>query len=327
MKKPAVFVTRQIPDQGLTLIRPHCQMDIWVGELPPPSEVLYERVRGVAGLICLLSDRIDEAVIQSAGPGLRVISAYSAGVDNIDVAAATRRKIPVGNTPGALTEATADFAFALLMAAARRVTEAERQVRAGQWKTWGPTTLLGMDIHGATLGIIGFGRIGQALARRAAGFNMRVIYFDNYLDTKSLPGNLPAEQMDFISLLSQADFISLHVPLTEETREMVNVEVFDQMKPSAILINTSRGAVVDQAALYQALSTGRIAAAALDVTDPEPLPTDNPLLKLDNLVIAPHIASASHTARERMAVMAAENLLAGLKGEKLPYCVNPQIYT
>jgi glyoxylate reductase len=247
-------------------------------------------------------------------------------VDNIDLVEATRRGIPVGHTPDVLTDATADFAFALLMAAARRVVEADRYVRAGHWKTWGPSTLLGAEVHGATLGIIGFGRIGQAVARRASGFGMRVLYFDHQADPGTIPEGLHAQSVDLDTLLRESDFVSLHVPLTDQTRKMFNAQLFAKMKPSAILINTARGPIVDQSALYDALSSGRLAAAGIDVCDPEPLPMDSPLMKLENLVIAPHIASAGKKTRERMAVMAAENLLAGLRGEKLPHCANPQVY-
>jgi glyoxylate reductase len=320
---PKVFVTRIIPEAGLSLVLQACAAEVWQDELPPTREELLNHVRGVQGLLCLLTDRIDGEVMDAAGPGLKVISNHAVGYDNIDVPAATRRRLPVGNTPGILTDATADFAFALLMAAARRVVEGDRFVHAGKWQTWGPSLLLGADFNGATLGLVGFGRIGQAVAKRALGFGLRVIYAD---PSASPDPALPARQVDLDTLLSQADFISLHVPLTAETRHLVNPLTLGKMKPNAVLVNTSRGAVVDQAALYQALKERRIFAAALDVTDPEPLPLDSPLLELDNLVIAPHIASASFTTRSSMARMAAENLIAGLRGERLPSCVNPEVY-
>ncbi len=325
MTKPKVFVTRIIPDKGLKLIQEFCEVDLWTDELPPPRDTLLARVRGVDGLLCLLTDRIDGEVMDAAGPSLKVISNHAVGFDNIDVPAATARGIPVGNTPGILTDATADFAFALLLAAARRVVEGERFVRAGRWKTWGPSLLLGQDVYGATLGLIGFGRIGQAMARRAAGFAMRVLYHD-----PSLPGppaGLNATPVDLPTLLRESDFVSLHVPLTAQTRGLINRETLALMKPTAVLINTARGPVVDQAALYEALRDQRIFAAALDVTDPEPIPLDSPLLTLDNCLIVPHIASASVTTRQKMSLMAAENLLAGLRGERLPNCVNPEVYT
>ena len=324
MAKPRVFVTRIIPNQGLDLAQAHCEVDLWTGELPPPRETLLARVKGVDGLLCLLTDRVDGEVLDAAGSQLKVVSNHAVGYDNIDVPAATARGIPVGNTPGILTDATADFAFALLMAAARRIVEGERYVREGKWKTWGPSLLLGPDIHGATLGLVGFGRIGQAMARRAQGFDMRVLYCD-----PSVPhadASLDAAPVDLATLLRESDFVSIHTPLTPETRGLMNRERLALMKPTAVLINTARGPVVDPAALYEALSERRLFAAALDVTDPEPLTPDSPLLTLDNLIVVPHIASASVATRQKMSLMAAQNLLAGLRGERLPNCVNPEVY-
>lgn len=323
MSQPKVFVTRVIPDAGLDLLRPHVELDLWPDELPPDYETLRARSAAVDGLLCLLSDRIDAALIEGS-PRLKVISTMAVGFDNIDVQAATARGIPIGHTPGALTEATADFAFALLMAAARRVTEAERYVRAGRWKTWGPMLLMGQDVYGATLGIIGLGRIGQAVARRARGFDMRVIYFGG--SDEDAARAIGAERRSLEDVLAESDFLSLHCPLTPETRGLINADALRRMKPTSILINTARGAVVDHAALYQALRDGWIAGAALDVTDPEPIPLDSPLLTLDNCVIAPHIASSTERTRARIARMAAENRLAGLRGERLPYCANPAVY-
>ncbi len=272
--------------------------------------------------MCLLTDRIDAEVLDAAGPQLKVVSNHAVGFDNIAVAEATARGIPVGNTPDILTDATADFAFALLLAAARRIPEAERYLRAGRWVTWGPSTLLGLDLAGKTLGLVGFGRIGQAVARRASGFDLRVIYYD--------PSAAPAWNATPVAsldeLLQQADFVSIHTPLTERTRGMVNADFLAKMKPSAVLVNTARGGILDQQALYEALKHGRIFAAALDVTDPEPLPLDSPLLTLENCLITPHIASASTATRDKMAVLSAQNLIAGLKGERLPHCVNPEVY-
>lgn len=324
MTKPRVFVTRVIPDKGLRLVQQFCDVDLWSEELPPTREVLLAHVAGIDGLLSLLTDRIDSEVMDAAGPGLKVISNHAVGFDNIDVPAATARGIPVGNTPGILTDATADFAFALLMAAARRVTEGERFVRAGRWVTWEPSLLLGSDVHGATLGLIGFGRIGQAMARRASGFDMRVLYFDP--SAPAAPPELRAAAVDLEPLLRESDFVSLHVPLTPQTRGMINRTTLAWMKPTSVLINTARGPVVDPQALYEALAARRIFAAALDVTDPEPIPADSLLLTLDNCLIAPHIASASVTTRDKMAVMAAENLITGLRGERLPNCVNPEVY-
>jgi len=283
-----------------------------------------EKVHGAEGILCLLTDKIDAPVLESAGPQLKVVSNHAVGFDNIVVADATARGIPVGNTPGILTDATADFAFALLMAAARRLTEAERYLRAGKWVTWGPSTLLGMDMVGKTLGLVGFGRIGQAVAKRASGFEMRVIYFDPHAAPPPGEKARPVTSLD--SLLRESDFVSLHTPLTAETRHLVNADFLSRMKPEAILINTSRGGVLDQDALYDALKAKRIFAAALDVTEPEPLPLDCPLLTLENCLIAPHIASASTYSRDMMAFLAAQNLIAGLKGERLPHCVNPEVY-
>jgi glyoxylate reductase len=326
MAKPRVFVTRLIPQGGLDLIRQACDAQIWEEELPPPRHLLLEQVRGVDGLLSLLTDSVDAELMDAAGPGLRVISNYAVGYDNVDVAAATDRGIPVGNTPGVLSETTADMAFALLMAGARRLVEGADYVRAGRWRTWGPTLLLGHDVHGATLGLVGLGRIGQGVARRAAGFSMKVIYYDPYCDAET-GASVGAEACSNLDdLLAEADFVSLHLPLTENTYHFIGTEALAKMKSTAVLVNTSRGPVVDSDALYEALAAGQIAYAALDVTDPEPLPADHKLLTLANCLVVPHIASASWTTRTRMAVMAAENLLAGLGGQRLPNCVNPDVY-
>lgn len=324
MSKPKVFVTRAIPEKGFEMIKDFCDVDLWQDDLPPSREELLQRVQGMDGLLCLLTDRIDGEVMDTAGGQLKVISNHAVGFDNIDVQAATARKIPVGNTPDVLTDATADFSFALMMAAGRRLLEADRFVRDGKWQTWGPMLLLGVEMKGATLGLVGFGRIGKAMARRAAGFDMRVIYYDP-TEKKADPG-FNATRVDFETLLEESDFLSLHTPLTPDTRHLIDSEALSRMKPGAVLINTSRGPVVDMEALYEALKSGHIFAAGLDVTEPEPLPLDSPLLTLDNVIIAPHIGSASKTARDKMSWMAAKNLIAGLKGEPLPNCVNPQVY-
>jgi lactate dehydrogenase-like 2-hydroxyacid dehydrogenase len=326
MNKPKVFVTRIIPEGGLQLVRQACDAEVWADELPPPRDVLLAKVRGLDGLLCLLTDQIDGEQMDAAGPQLKVISNHAVGYDNIDIPAATARGIPVGNTPGILTETTADMAFALLMAAARRVVEGADYVRAGRWRTWGPMLMLGHDVHGATLGLVGMGRIGRAMARRAAGFGMRVLYFDPYAPAAAgEPLGVEATE-SLADLLAAADFVSLHVPLGEDTRHLIDAGALAQMKSTAVLINTSRGPVVDTDALYEALAGGQIAYAALDVTDPEPLPADHKLLTLPNCVVVPHIASASWATRTRMAVMAAQNLIAGLRGERLPTCVNPKVY-
>ena len=325
MPKPKVFVTRLIPEKGLEIIREAYDVDLWQAELPPTREELLQHVRGVDGLLCLLTDKIDGEVMDEAGPQLKVISNHAVGYDNIDVNAATVRGIPVGNTPGVLTDATADFAFALMMAVARRIPEAERFVHEGNWKTWGPMLMLGVDLKGATLGLIGFGRIGKAMARRAAGFDMRVIYYDPSEEEAS-PDH-KATRVEFETLLEESDFLSLHTPLTPDTHHLIDSEALSKMKLNAVLINTARGAVVDPQALYEALKVRRIFGAGLDVTEPEPIPMDSPLLTLDNIVIVPHIASASKTSRDQMSWMAAQNLIAGLNGERLPNCVNPQVYS
>jgi len=324
MTRPKVYVTRVIPSAGLDMVQEFCQAEVWQGETPPPREVIVDKVRGMDGLLPLLTDPIDAAVMDAAGPQLRVISNYAVGYDNIDVGAATERGILVTNTPGVLTDTTADFAFALLMSAARRVVEGMDYVRAGKWRTWGPMLLLGPDIHRATLGIIGMGRIGVGMAKRAQGFDMRVLYHDPYCveDKGRLYG---AQCVELDTLLAESDFVSVHVPLTPETHHMLSTEQFRRMKPSAILINTARGPVVDPDALYRALRDGDIARAALDVTEPEPLLLDDKLLSLDNIIICPHIASGSIGTRAKMATMAAENLIAGLKGELPPNPLNPEV--
>jgi glyoxylate reductase len=305
----------------LDLVKEHYQPDTWPHEMPPTREELLEKVRGVDGLLCTLTEKVDAELMDAAGSQLKIISSMSVGVDHIDIAAATARVIPIGNTPGVLTDATADMAFALLLSAARRVMEGEKYIRAGKWKTWHPQLLLGADLVGATLGIVGFGRIGQAVAKRAQGFDMRVIFYDP--TAHSVHG---AQSVDLDRLLSESDFVSLHVPLTPNTKRMVNVDFLSKMKPNAILVNTARGGVVDQVALYNSLRSNQIFAAALDVTDPEPLPMDSPLLGLDNCLVVPHLGSASQRTRDLMSLLAAENLVAGLKGERLPNCVNSEVY-
>jgi glyoxylate reductase len=320
MGKPKVFVTRVIPNEGLDQIRAFCDTTIWEDELPPPREVILRETRDADGLVSLLTDQID-GELMDACPRLRVVSNYAVGFDNLDIPAGTSRGIVMGNTPGVLTETTADFAFTLLMAAARRVVEGADYVRAGQWKTWGPMLLLGHDIHHATLGLVGLGRIGVEMAKRARGFEMRVIYFDviRHEDFEQQYGLTYAPLED---VLAQADFVSIHTPLTPETHHLMNRERLALMKPNAILINTSRGPVVDSDALLAALQSGQIAGAALDVTEPEPLPADSPLIHLPNCLVVPHIASASRVTRGKMADIAARNLIAGLKGEALPAGLN-----
>ncbi len=324
MSKPKVFVTRQIPEKGFELIKEFCDVDLWSGDMPPSREELLLRARGMDGILSLLTDKIDSEVMDTAGSQLKVISNFAVGFDNIDVLAATARKIPVGNTPDVLTDATADFAFTLMMSAGRRILEGDRYVRAGNWKTWQPMLLLGIEMKGTTLGLVGFGRIGKAMARRAIGFDMRVIYYDP-LENRS-DSDTQAASVDLETLLDESDFISLHTPLTPDTHQLINAEAFSKMKPNAVLVNTSRGPVVDLDALYNALKEKRIFAAGLDVTDPEPLPLDHPLFTLENVLVMPHIASASKSARDKMSWIAAKNLIAGLEGRHLPNCVNPHVY-
>ena len=273
-------MTRCILERGLELVKDFCEAEVWPDELPPSREQILKHVVGVDGLLCLLTDRIDAEVMDAAGRGLKVISNHAVGVDNVEVAAATARGIPVGNTPDILTDATADMAFALLLAAARRVVEGAGLVKAGGWKTWGPGFMLGADLSGATLGIVGFGRIGRAVAHRASGFGMRILFTDP-LPALPEPG-VTTKQVDFDTLLQESDFISLHIPLTDQTRGLINADSLKKMKPTAVLVNTSRGPVVDQEALFAALKSRQIFAAALDVTVPEPLPVDHPLLGLEN---------------------------------------------
>ncbi len=325
MSDPAsVFVTRKIAPRALERLRAAVDLEVWQREEPPPLDVLLEKTQRLDGLLTLLTDPINAQVIE-AGPDLKVISQMAVGFDNIDVAAATRRGIPVGHTPGVLTETTADFTWALLMAAARRVAEADAEVRRGIWKPWGPDILTGPDVYGATLGIIGFGRIGQALARRAKGFDMTVLYHD----PKRVPEMeepLGVTWVDLDELLVRSDFVSLHTYLSPETHHLIDRAAFEKMKPSAVLINTSRGPVVDPDALLWALREKKIAAAAVDVFEPEPIPAGHPLLSLPNVIVTPHIASASIQTRARMAEIAVDNLLAGLQGERLPFCANPEVY-
>ncbi len=326
MTRPRVLVTRVIPDAGLDRVREACEVDLWEDELPPSREELLARVKGVDGLLSLLTDRVDDELLDAAGTQLKVVSNFAVGFDNIDVPALTRRKVPAGNTPGVLTETTADLAFALLMAAARRIPESVDYVRAGSWKTWGPMLLMGVDVHGATLGIVGFGRIGREMARRGRGFGMRILYHDVQPASPEDEAELGGRRVEMAELLRESDFVTLHVNLTDETHHLIDADALRAMKPSAVLVNTSRGPVVDPEALERALRDGEIFAAGLDVTDPEPLPADHPLVALPNCVVVPHIASASRVTRDRMAEMAAANLLAGLRGERLPTPINPEVY-
>ncbi len=324
MNKPKVWLTRSIYQPALQKLSEVAQVEVWPAENPPPPEIIFERAAEMDGLMTMLTDPITAQIIDHAAH-LKVISQMAVGFDNIDIQAATRRGIPVGHTPGVLTETTADFAWALLMAAARRVVEADREVHQGIWRPWGPDVLTGVDVFGATLGIIGFGRIGKAVARRAQGFSMKVLYNDPQRDEQA-EKEWKVEYRDLDSLLSEADFISLHTYYTPQLRHLMNRERFARMKNGAIFINTARGVLVDHDALLWAVETGKIAAAALDVFDPEPIPANHPLLKHPNVIITPHIASASTFTRQKMAFIAVENLIAGLRGQRLPHCANPQVY-
>jgi glyoxylate reductase len=323
-----VFVTRAIDNTALERLRAATAVTVWRGEMPPSASVLRSALAGTDAVLSMITDKIDAGVIASA-PRLRVISNLGVGVDNVDLAAATRAGIAVGHTPGVLTEATADLAFGLLMATARRIAEADRHVRAGKWRTWGPMTMLGRDVHSSTLGLIGFGAIGQAMARRAMGFGMRVLYLKHSSSKRTQQrdesGFANATAVSLPRLLAQSDFVSIHVPLTAKTRHMIGAREFALMKPGAILINTARGAVVEQAAMVAALKSGRLAGAGLDVTDPEPIAHRDPLLRFDNVVITPHIGSASIATRASTAAIAVDNILAGLSGRVPRWCANPRV--
>ena len=326
MPPPKAFVTRMVPQPALELLRAAANVEVWPHEAPPSPEELHHKASQVDGLFINIMDRVD-AVLLEAAPGLKVISQMAAGLDNVDVAEATRHGIPVGYTPGVVSEATADQAFALLLSAARRLAQSERWLRDGSWNiAFHPLHWLGAEVNHATLGIVGLGRIGRELANRARGFDMRILY---HCRTPKPEAESLYEMTytDFPTLLRESDFVSLHVPLTPETRHLISEEELGQMKPTAILVNAARGPVVDAKALYQALKQARIAGAGLDVTDPEPIPPDDPLLTLDNIVIAPHLGSASVRTRTAMAVMAARNLIAGLQGQRLHHCANEQVYS
>ena len=325
MPKPRVFVTREIFSDALDDIRNKADLDLWTDELPPPRDELIDRATGVDGILCLLTDKIDREFMDAAGPRLKVISQIAVGFDNIDVHEATKRGIPVGNTPEVLTQTTADAAWALMLSAARRIGESERAARAGKWRTWHPLHYLGQDVYGATLGIIGMGRIGFQVAKRSIGFDMKVIYHDVVRQDR-YESQLPMEYVDMDTLLARSDFVSIHTVLNESTYHLIDARALSKMKPNAVVVNAARGPVVDPKALYEALRSGQISAAGLDVTEPEPIPVDDPLLTLDNCVIVPHIASASVSTRGEMSRIAAANLLNGIAGERLVTCVNPEVY-
>ncbi|MSP13478.1 MAG: D-glycerate dehydrogenase [Chloroflexi bacterium] len=324
MAKPKVYVTRKIPETGLEILRAQCDITVYPEALPVPRAELLQEIKDVDGVLTLLTEKVDAEFLDHA-PRVKVVSNMAVGFDNIDVKECTRRGIPVGNTPEVLTDTTADMAFTLLLSAARHVGSASRYVLAGKWKTWEPLGFLGYDIHGATLGIIGLGRIGAAVARRARGFNMNILYYDAF-PRRDLEPELGLRLVSVDEILAQSDFITVHTPMTPETYHMIGEAQLRKMKPNAVIVNTARGGIIDPKALYKALKEGWIAAAGLDVTEPEPIPMDDPLLTLDNCLIVPHIASASFTTRSEMSAMAARNVLAGIHGERLPTCVNPEVY-
>lgn len=322
--RPRVYITRRIPEQAVSIIAAACDYRMWEREDEPvPADVLDREIAACDGVLTLLTERWDAERLARV-PRLKVLANLAVGFDNIDVAECTRRGVLVTHTPGVLTETTADLAWALMLAAARRIPEGDRLTRAGGWKTWSPMFMTGQDLYGATLGIVGFGRIGQAVARRARGFDMRVLYYDR-TRKPAAERELSAEYRPLDDLLREADFVSLHVRLTPETRGLIGERAFSLMKRTAVLVNTARGGVVDEDALHRALTTGRIWAAGLDVFAEEPIPTDHPLLKLENLVVCPHIGSASVATRTRMATLAAENLVAALTGGDPPTPVNPEV--
>ncbi len=318
-----VFVTHQLPGNRIHELGQCCDLNVWMGPGLLPDGALQEELHECQGLLCLLTDRLDRKLLDSL-PTLEFVSSMSAGVDHIDVAALTERGIPLGHTPGVLVDATANAAFALMLSAARRVVEADRYIRQGNWRNdnaWSPDFFTGKDVSGATLGIIGLGAIGQAVAKRAASFGMAVLGFNR--SERNVPG---VENVTLEELLLCSDFVSVHVPLNEETRHLINADRIATMKPGAVLVNTARGGIVDEVALARALAKGDLYAAAIDVFEQEPVEQDNPLLALPNVVVTPHIGSATTLARARMADLAVDNTIAALAGQAMPFCVNPEVY-
>jgi len=324
MPKPKIYVTRELPERGLNIIKKHFDTEVWPEYSPPPKKTIIEKASDVDALVSLLSDKIDAEVFDKA-PKLKIVSQLAVGFDNIVIPEATKRGIYVTNTPEVLTDTTADFAWALLMALARRVVEADKYVRTGQWKVaWHPAMLTGRDVFNTTIGIVGAGRIGYAVAKRAKGFNMNILFYD-VIPRPEMEKELNAKKVDLDTLLRESDFVSIHVPLMKETHHLINAEKLRLMKKTAYLINNSRGPVIDEKALYDALKEGKIAGAGLDVFEQEPTPLDNPLLKLDSVVVAPHISSASLETRSKMSEMVADNLVSFFEGRKPPNLVNPDV--
>jgi len=322
MIRPKVLATRPLFESARQILNASCDVDYWSTPERISREELLRRVADKDALVCLLTERVDDALL-AAAPQLRIAANVAVGFDNIDVPACTRRSVAATNTPGVLDETTADFAWTLLMAVARRIGEGEQLARSGQWSGWDLDQLCGADIHGKTLGLLGFGRIGRAVARRAAGFQMKVIYHDALRAPEAVERELHAEFRDFRSVLAQSDFLSVHVPLLPETRGLLGAAQFSLMKPTAFVINTSRGPVIDEAALVHALESRQIAGAGLDVYEKEP--QIHPGLLRPNTVLAPHLASASLETRTKMACMAAENVVALLAGKRPPNLLNPEV--
>ena len=325
MAQPKVFITRQIHQEALDLIAAEADMEVWPDDAPPSPQMLRAKASEVQAVLTNIMDRVDAPFFEAA-PHLSVVSQLAVGTDNIDLSAASQRVIPVGHTPGVLAKATADLTFALILAAARRVVESDRWVRAGKWElAFHPMRWLGADVGDATLGIVGLGQTGIEVARRARGFDMELLYYSRSAKP-DIETELGMTRVELPELLQRSDFVSLHCPLTPETHHLIGRREMEMMKPTGILVNMARGPVVDTAALYVALVEGQLAAAALDVTEPEPIAPDNPLLTLDNVVITPHIGSAGNRGRRAMAMLAARNLVAGIKGQRLEHCANPEVY-
>jgi glyoxylate reductase len=322
MPKSKVFITHPLYPDAQNLLQSACDCEFWSKQERPSREEFLPRLKEKEGLVCLLTERVSEEVIRAA-PKLRIVANVAVGYDNVDLQACTKRGVVVTNTPGVLDETTADFAWALLLAVARRVVEADQYVRAGNWLGWNFDQFCGTDVWGKTLGIIGFGRIGRAVARRAAGFGMKVIYHSTSRAPADVEKELRAEYRDMNALLGEADFVSLHVPLNGDTRQMFDAPKFFRMKPTAYLINTARGPIVDEAALVHALESKKIAGAGLDVFEQEPFV--HPGLKRPNVVLAPHLGSASKETRAKMALLAAQNVVALFQGQRPPNPLNPEV--
>lgn len=320
---PKVFLTRSIYPEALEVLEGHADVKVWGEDRAIPRDVLLREIADADGVLTLLTERVDQEFLDHA-PMLKVVANMAVGFDNVDVPACTNRRVVATNTPGVLTETTADFAFSLLLAVARFVAPGFQYVKDGHWKTWSPTLYVGTDVHHATLGIVGMGRIGQEMAKRGRGFEMEILYYDVYR-REDLEREHGYRYVDIDTLLSESDFVTVHVDLNDNTRKMFSTDAFRKMKKTGYLINAARGPIVDTDALYEAVRSGEIAGAGLDVTDPEPLPADHPLLTLESVVVCPHIASASLQTRTKMAILAADNIVAVLEGRRPPTPVNPEV--